>query len=193
MGFLGWILVLGAVAGLMVLKVRLRRARLEEAHRDSWRFGEPVIARPRSQYQKKFQLLNKSELLLFSRIKEAAPGMLIFSQVSMSQLFFIESYRKDGYRQIGEIGRKSIDFLLCNPDSSIAMAIELNGPTHLRPKQKASDEKKRIALEEAGIPLIVIPSDRIPDVEELRTQISSKMGQGQKAPSGVEERVEPVL
>lgn len=128
-------------------------------------------ATDRSQYQKKFQLLNKSEQVLFQRLKEAAPEMLTLSQVSMSQLFFIGNFRKDGYRQIGEIGRKSIDFLICRPDTSIILAIELNGPTHNRRKQQESDEKKRAALEEAGIPLIVIPADRIPSTDKMREMI----------------------
>lgn len=122
----------------------------------------------RSQYQSKFKLLNGSEQILHSRLREAAPALLIFAQVSMSQLFYIGNFRKDGYRQIGEIGRKSVDFLICREDTSIMLAIELNGPTHMSEKQKASDAKKRQALEEAGIPLIIITPDAIPDVIELR-------------------------
>lgn len=134
--------------------------------------GTKKNATKRSQYQKKFTLLNKSELVLFGRLREAAPELLTLTQVSMSQLFFIGNFRKDGYRQIGEIGRKSIDFLICRPDTSIVLAIELNGPTHNYRKQLASDEKKRAALEEAGIPLIVIPANKIPDVMELKNLIA---------------------
>ena len=64
----------------------------------------------RPQYKDKSQLLNKSEQLLFSRLREAAPKLQIFSQVSMSQLFDIAG--KKGFLQVGEIGRKSVDFLI---------------------------------------------------------------------------------
>lgn len=122
----------------------------------------------RSQYRDKFQLLNKTEQLLFGRLREAAPALLVFSQVSMSQLFYITNYRKNGFLQIGEIGRKSVDFLLCREDTSIVLAIELNGPTHEREDQRARDEKKQTALEEAGIPLAIFTPDNIPDIAALR-------------------------
>lgn len=124
----------------------------------------------RPQYKDKSQLLNKSEQLLFSRLREAAPKLLILSQVSMSQLFEITG--KKGFLQVGEIGRKSVDFLICREDTSIMLAIEMNGPMHDKPSQKLGDEKKRIALEEAGIPLIVIKPDGIPVVSDLRKMLA---------------------
>jgi len=124
-------------------------------------------------YQDKFQLLNKYEQLLLNRLKEATPAYHVFSQVSMSQLFHIKNFRTGGFLQIGEIGRKSIDFLLCREDTSIVLAIELNGPTHEREDQRTRDEKKRAALEEAGIPLLVLVPDAIPETDELRKIIAS--------------------
>lgn len=120
----------------------------------------------RPQYKDKPQLLNKSEQKLFSQLREAAPKLLILSQVSMSQLFDITGEK--GFLQVGEIGRKSVDFLICREDTSIMLAIELNGPMHEKASQKIGDEKKRIALEEAGIPLIIIKPNAIPDVISLR-------------------------
>lgn len=122
----------------------------------------------RPKYMDKFQLMNKSEQILFNRLKEAAPALLVFSQVSMSQLFHITSNKKNGFIQLGEIGRKSVDFLLCREDTSILLAIELNGPTHEREDQRKRDEKKQAALEEAGIPLAIFTPNAIPDVTELR-------------------------
>lgn len=126
----------------------------------------------RNRYQDKFQLMNKSEKMLYDRLREAAPALLIFSQVSMSQLFHITNYKKNGFLQVGEIGRKSIDFLLCREDTSIMLAIELNGPTHEREDQKIRDEKKQIALGEAGIPLIIFTPNCIPDIAELRKTLA---------------------
>lgn len=124
----------------------------------------------RTQYKDKSQLLNKCEQQLFSRLREAAPKLVILSQVSMSQLFDITGAK--GFLQVGEIGRKSVDFLICREDTSIMLAIELNGPMHDKPSQKLGDEKKRIALEEAGIPLIVIKPDGIPVVSDLRKMLA---------------------
>lgn len=120
-------------------------------------------------YRDKFQLLNKTELALYRKLTEAVPAMLVFSQVSMSQLFHINSFRKDGFLQIATIGRKSVDFLICRQDTSIVLAVEFNGPTHEKAAQKGRDEKKKAALEEAGIPLIVFTPENLPaDVQALR-------------------------
>ena len=123
-------------------------------------------------YLDKFQLLNKSELELFNRLKEATPALNVFVQVSMSQVFFMFPNRKDTFSKLGEIGRKSIDFLLCREDTSIVAAIELNGPKHEAPRQAESDAKKRAALEEAGIPLMIYTPDNLPDVQTIRQTLA---------------------
>lgn len=130
-------------------------------------------ATDKPQYRDKFNLLNKSEQLIYWRLVEAVPNLVVLSQVSMSQLFFIGPKAKQ--RQLNEIGRKSVDFLLCRKDFSIVTAIELNGPTHATASQQKSDETKRRTLEEAGIPLITIYPQDIPAVEEIRKKIAPMM------------------
>ncbi len=126
--------------------------------------------RERPKYRDKFQLLNKTEQELYKRLVEATPALVVLAQVSMSQLFHLN--RRDGYLQLGEIGRKSIDFLLCRQDFSIVAAIELNGPTHETEKQKRADETKRRTLEDAGIPLAVFFPNDLPDVTTIRRTIA---------------------
>jgi hypothetical protein len=136
----------------------------------------PTATSERAQYRDKFFLMNKTELALYKSLTEAAPALLVFSQVSMSQLFHIDRYKKGNLKALGEIGRKSVDFLLCRADdSSIVLAIELNGPKHEEAEQKAGDEKKRIALEEAGIPLVVLYPDQLPDVAGIRKLLAPHM------------------
>ncbi|HZX32357.1 MAG TPA: DUF2726 domain-containing protein [Rhodocyclaceae bacterium] len=123
----------------------------------------------RAQYRDKFRLMNKSEHQLYCTLVEALPNMIVLSQVSMSQVFHIDRFKKGSFQQLGEIGRKSIDFLICRKnDTSIVTAIELNGPTHEKADQKISDEKKRTALAEAGIPLAIFYPNELPDVEAIR-------------------------
>lgn len=154
------------------------------------RFNEQN-ASSRPQYRDKFQLLNKSEQVLYTRLAEAVPAMLVFSQVSMSQVFHINGRTKDGYRQLGEVGRKSIDFLLCRPDdTSIVLAIELNGPTHETERQKASDEKKQLALEQAGIPLLILTPDELPDVATLRKVIAPHIVERKRYEAERNERIQ---
>ncbi len=115
------------------------------------------------QYRDKFWLLNRGEQCLYKMLCEAAPNYIVFSQVSMSQIF----YQLDDEKR-KEIGNKSIDFLLCRKDdTSMVLAIELNGPDHEKEIQKLGDERKRAALKKAGIPLLPLYADSIPDIKQL--------------------------
>jgi hypothetical protein len=145
----------------------------------------------KSKYLDKFQLLNKSEFELYQRIQEAAPKLICFCQVSMSQVFFFFPGRKDTFTKLGEIGRKSIDFLLCRQDdTSIVAAIELNGPRHGEADQKISDEKKKAALEEAGIPLLVFTPNPLPDVKTIRDALAPMMVERRKYEAEKKERIQ---
>jgi very-short-patch-repair endonuclease len=128
-----------------------------------------MVNEKKTKYLDKFQLLNKSELELFNRLEEAMPKLIVFAQVSMSQVFYLHPRQRDTFSKLGEIGRKSIDFLLCRrDDTSIVAAIELNGPKHEEPEQIESDKKKRAALKEAGIPLMIYTPDALPDIATIR-------------------------
>lgn len=128
-------------------------------------------------FRDKFQLMNKTEMVLFNRLLEAVPECLVFSQVSMSQMFHIQGDTHEGKRQLEVIGKKSVDFLICRKtDSSIVAAIELNGPTHDTPWQQKADQVKRDALNSAGIPLIVFYPDDLPSVAALGLIIETRIG-----------------
>lgn len=113
-------------------------------------------------YKRKNHLLYKDERKLFALLKIAFPEKLIFSEVSMSQMFW-----RLNYYQLNKIGKKSIDFVICEEDTSIIAAIELNGPHHEQQKQIERDIIKKEALEEAGIPLLVYYPDKLPSIEKI--------------------------
>ena len=145
----------------------------------------------KTKYLDKFQLLNKTELELFNRLCEAVPALIVFAQVSMSQVFFLHPRQKDTFAKLGEIGRKSIDFLLCRrDDTSIVAAVELNGPTHEKPEQAESDTKKRAALEEAGIPLMIYTPDALPDVATIRKTMAPLIVDRRKYEAEKQERIQ---
>lgn len=153
--------------------------------------SEEVSESRQTKYRDKFRLMSKAEHTLYRRLVEAVPALIVFSQVSMSQVFHINGRTKEGYRQLGEVGRKSIDFLLCRPDdTSIILAIELNGPTHDTERQKASDDKKQSALEQAGIPLLILTPDKIPDVASLRKAIAPHIVERKRYEAERNERVQ---
>lgn len=125
------------------------------------------------EFQDKFSLLNKGERSLYNMLCKAAPDYIVFSQVSMSQIFHIPEYKKI---QVSLIGKKSVDFLLCRKDdTSIVLAVELDGPMHEKDEQKLSDETKKGALKEAGIPLVRIKIGEVPNQKDLGRMIASKV------------------
>ncbi|AEV26901.1 Protein of unknown function (DUF2726) [Azospira oryzae PS] len=134
------------------------------------RTAEPE-ERNRPRYRDKFNLLNKAEQELFERLTNAMDDMHVFTQVSMSQLFHISGSTRDKYIQIGEVGRKSVDFLICRRDFSIVLAVELNGPMHGYEDRKKSDETKARTLEDAGIPLAIFYPDKLPTTEQLMEEL----------------------
>lgn len=148
---------------------------------------EATEEREKPKYLDKFHLLNKYEQTLYFRLVEAMPALIVLSQVSLSQVFHIKG--KGGYLQVNEIGKKSLDFLICRQDFSIVVAIELNGPTHEKEVQKKRDEKKRMALEEAGIPLMVYYPDELPEVAEIRRTIAPLIVERREYESEKQERI----
>lgn len=61
----------------------------------------------------------------------------------------------------------SLDFLICQKDSSIIAAIELDDKTHNQESRKEADTKKDKALESANIRIIRWNVKAIPDSEEI--------------------------
>ena len=121
-------------------------------------------------YTQKPELLNKTEQVLLARLGEAMPNLLIFAQVSMSQLFqFRNSFVPN------EVARKSVDFLICRKDTSIICAIEMNGPTHKNEARMRSDATKKAAMDSAGIPLIIYTPDNMPNAERIKNDIAPLM------------------
>lgn len=137
--------------------------------------GTPSLFTEKSalKYRDKFRLLTPKEITLYRQLIDATPSLLVFTQVSLSQVFHINRFTPGANQQLNEIGRKSVDFLLCRQDTSIVLAIELNGSEHSRADRTKSDEKKKNAFETAGIPLVVLGNDEIPmEAQELRKLIA---------------------
>lgn len=130
----------------------------------------------RGKYRDKFLLFNDTEATLYHELVAALPQLVVFSQVSVSQMLHIRGW--DANAQLNEIGRKSVDFLVCRKEGdnfAIVAAIELNGAVHELEERKRADEVKRAALEEAGIPLIVYETSDMPYIKTIRHDVARAM------------------
>lgn len=175
--FLAALVIVLAISAAVLIPKRPRgqtRRNSENAATDTAELrkalGYHTESTTRSQYRDKFRLLNQGEQVLFFRLAEAVPALIVLSQVSLSQVFHING--RNVRTQLNEVGKKSLDYLICRKDFSIVAAIELNGPDHAKPAQQKSDAVKRAALEEAGIPLLIYTPDALPDVMTIRRDLA---------------------
>jgi len=122
-------------------------------------------------YSKK--LLSPPEQVLYFRLAQALPSHLILAQVQLSR--FLGVKKGSNFQSwSNRINRMSVDFLVCNKDSTVVAAIELDDATHGRPDRKVADAKKDKALASADIRVIRWHVKSIPDVELIQAGFLSK-------------------
>lgn len=133
-------------------------------------FTEPETRFVETASRKPYQLLNSAEQVLYHRLREAMPNMIIFGQVGLAQLANLRG-RKAVEDIRGMLGR-GVDFIVCRDDFAILAAIELTWPApegYAKPDPEAA---KRQALERLGIPLIVFRPNQLPDPETISREIA---------------------
>lgn len=111
--------------------------------------------------------LTVPEQILYFRLVQALPEHIILAQVQLSRLLGV---REDHNFHIwnNRINRMSVDFVVCNKDSSIAAVIELDDATHLRTARQVADGKKDRALTSAEVRIVHWQAKSIPDVATIR-------------------------
>jgi hypothetical protein len=122
-------------------------------------------------------VLTEPEQVLFFRLVDAFPGLVVIAQVQMSSFLSVSSHA-GRWRQVylNRILRKSADFLICNKDFSVFAAVELQDRTHDRPDRRKSDEFKRSVLSLAGLRLVEFHVSKLPSVEDIRKVVLCSKG-----------------
>ena len=112
-------------------------------------------------------LVTETEMILFSRLREALPNHYIFTQVQLSQLVRI---RKGHSFQMWfrRISQMSVDFVVTDKNMNTIAAIELDDKSHYLDKQRhAADTKKDKVLTAAGIRVIRWRCEVMPSKEQI--------------------------
>lgn len=114
--------------------------------------------------------LSEPEQVVFHRLREALPDLIVLAQVAMPAMVGI---RKNGnwQSQFNEISRKHVDFVVCMQDFSIKAVIELDDSTHQRGERIKSDAIKDAAFQSIGVPVIRFDVREMPSVETIRAAI----------------------
>ncbi len=99
-------------------------------------------------------LLTRPEQLLYGRLVRAFPGHVILSHVMLSRLL-------------------SVDFVVCRPDFTPLAAVEIDD-LHSRPTpQRERSRRKDRSLQAAGVKVIHLSADDLPDETALRALVAS--------------------
>lgn len=114
--------------------------------------------------------LSSVEQILFHRLTSSLPDHIILAQVQLSQILGVEKGANFGIWH-NKINRMSVDFLICQKDSTILAAIELDDKTHLKQSRVEADTKKDKALTDAGVKLIRWQAGSLPDNVKIQKEL----------------------
>lgn len=121
-------------------------------------------------YRARRTLLTDPEQVLFHRLRQAFPEHLVFAQVSLNQVISVAPKVSDKRARtslFNKINGKSLDFLICGPDSAPLLAIELDDSSHDRKDRRKADQQKTEALESAELRLVRMNVKALPSTPEL--------------------------
>lgn len=114
--------------------------------------------------------LSQVERILYDRLVQTLPDLVVLAQVPLSR--FLRVRLGQPWREWQDrIGRKSIDFLICDRDFAIIAAIELDDRSHDRAARVRSDATKNRALAAAGIPLVRWRATALPGSGTIRALV----------------------
>ena len=116
------------------------------------------------------KLLSQPEQVLYHRLVSALPDHVVLAQVQLSRVLGVKKGFKF-HKWNNKISQMSLDFLVCQKDSSAVAAIELDDRTHTREVRQEADARKSRALAAAGIPLIRWQATALPDQGAIQAAI----------------------
>lgn len=122
---------------------------------DKW----PLMAEP---------VLTPRERELHRILVSAYPDHFVFAQVALSRLIAVIPGTLDGEIIRSHYKQLVADFVLCRPDYSVIVVIELDDLPHRRAERQDADQRKTKAVQSAGLRLVRIPAAPIPDIARLR-------------------------
>jgi len=147
------IIVVAVIAILAILKAKSQGGGTDEV----WPF-----------YAKK--PLSQPEQILYFRLIQALPEHIVLAQVQLSRLLGVK--KGNNYQAwFNRINRMSVDFVVCNKDSSIVAVIELDDATHQKADRKAADAKKDKAITSAEVRIVRWQAKDIPDIATIQSTL----------------------
>ena len=156
-----YISVFGLLTGLVLLLLIARLYGKPHQHAGGYEAKHPA-------------LLTAPERELFELLRTIMPGHRIFVQVALNQLVKVSrNVRHNKFQMVmlNRISNMSLDFVVCRPDLTVLLCIELDDASHKHNKRIQADKHKNQALESAQIPLLRLR--KMPNASELNDMLAS--------------------
>lgn len=107
------------------------------------------------------QLINKTEWLVYLKLKLRFPGAIVLAQVALGAIIEPVAKSSPNGSERWQIAQKYVDFVIYDPSThKVLMVIEVDGPTHNKARQRKADTVKDDALASAGIQVTRLNADR---------------------------------
>lgn len=129
-------------------------------------------------------VLTDVEQVLYHRLVEALPELIVLAQVPLSGILGIRRNRNKRWQaQFNAIARKSVDYVVCRKDFSVVAVIELDDSTHEREDRKKSDEVKNAAFKKVGIEVLRLTPGNLPASESIAIAFATFLKKQAPSPS----------
>lgn len=152
-----YLIGLGLLLGLLFIANLILDNRANEGSKKKINRKEDTIGNEKQYYQARDKFFSRSEYMFFQELEKQNNNKYhIFSKVRLEDIVQViptlEWKVRNNKRK--SIRSRHIDFVLINKETGkVHCAIELDGKSHNTQKQQKSDEKKDMALKQAGISL----------------------------------------
>ncbi len=131
---------------------------------------EPEPSLPKMMVNKKFITASEKNFYLVLRHVLGERGHVL-AQVSLAQLIYLPGTNNTNPGRAtwwNKLSRRSVDFLICDPDTLRPLvAIELDEPSHAKPKRQQRDMEVEQAFRAAGLPLLRVLAGRSYNTREI--------------------------
>ena len=140
---------------------------------------EPEPSLPKMMINKKFITASEKNFFMVLRHVLSDRGHVL-AQISLAQLIYLPGTNNSNQGRAtwwNKLSRRSVDFLICDPDTLRPLvAIELDEPSHAKPKRQQRDDKVDKALRAAGLPLLRVLAGRSYNTKEIADCIAPYIG-----------------
>ncbi len=115
--------------------------------------------------------LSAAERVAYHRLVDALPELVVLAQVPLTGFLRVRK-GQNWHEWHDRISQKTVDFLVCEKDFDVVMAIELDDASRERPGHARDVAAKSRALTAAGITLVRWRAAALPDVALIRSIVA---------------------